>query len=249
MTRALVLSYGAICYAIFFATFVYMIGFLSGYVVPKTIDSGPAIATAPAILINLVLIALFGIQHTVMARPGFKRRWNQLVPPSAERSTYVLLGSLLLVLLMWQWRPMPQVIWQVGTPWSYLIWALCAFGWVLVLASTFAINHFHLFGLQQVWQRFRERPLTSPEYKEWWMYKVVRHPLMLGFIIAFWATPMMTVGHLLFAMGMTVYILIALRYEERDLLREHGEQYRQYQNRVPMLVPGMAAGKDNNSRS
>lgn len=239
MGRSIAALYGVVCYAIFFVTFLYLIGFLSNLLVPRSIDVGPEAATWIAMLVNIGLIALFGIQHTVMARPEFKEKWTKVVPQPIERSTYVLITSLLLILLYWQWRPMTnQIIWEADAAWlQYLLWAVFFGGFGVVLLSTFIINHFDLFGLRQVWLNFRQKPYTHSAFKVTFFYKFVRHPIYTGFILAFWATPRMTVGHLLFAVGMTVYILIGVRYEERDLKRFLGDDYSRYREKVPMLMP------------
>ncbi|HET7126596.1 MAG TPA: isoprenylcysteine carboxylmethyltransferase family protein [Lysobacter sp.] len=241
MSRILALLYGAVCYAVFFATFLYAIGFVSGLGVPKHIDNGSTGDFAAALLIDVLLLGVFAVQHSGMARPGFKRRWTKLVPGPIERSTYVLVSSLALILLFWLWRPLPQAIWQVDgeTP-RLAIYALAAAGWLLVLTGTFVINHFDLFGLQQVWRYSRGirddgsvAPFVTRAY-----YRIVRHPLMLGFLIAFWAAPTMSLGHLLFALATTGYILIAVKFlEERDLVAMYGDTYRDYQNRVSMILP------------
>ncbi len=238
MQRTLAMAYGGLCYLVFFLTFLYLIGFNGNLLVPKGVDDGTVIGTLPALLVNLVLIALFGMQHSVMARPGFKAAWTRVVPVAIERSTFVLFASLLLVLMFWQWRPMPQVIWDLrGGPVEALLWLVFACGYLLVLLSTFVIDHFDLFGLRQVWFNFRDKSYHHPGFKVTFFYKFVRHPLYLGFIMAFWAAPLMTLGHLVFAAGMTSFILIAVRYEERDLAATLGDDYRRYQQRVPMLVP------------
>lgn len=238
MGRMLVLLYGVIAYAIFFLTFLYLIGFLGNAIVPKSIDSGPATATALAVVINVLLMSLFGVQHSVMARPAFKKRWTSLIPAPIERSTFVLLASLILILLYWQWRPLTQIIWDVHAVWGqYLIWGLFAAGFLLVLLSTFVIDHFDLFGLRQVMLNLHREAYTHPGFKVTYFYRFVRHPLYSGFLLAFWATPHMTLGHLLFAAGMSIYVLIAIQYEERDLVRFHGQDYVAYRDQVPMLVP------------
>jgi protein-S-isoprenylcysteine O-methyltransferase Ste14 len=238
-------AYGVISYTIFFVTFLYLIGFLGNFLVPKSIDTGVASPTGLALLINLGLIALFGLQHSAMARPGFKAWWTRSVPASVERSTYVLLSSLVLVLLYWQWRPMTQIVWQADTAWAEtVLWAVFWAGFGLVLLSTFIIDHFDLFGLRQVTLRLLNKGYTEPPFKVTFFYKFVRHPLYVGWFLAFWGTPQMTVGHLLFAIGMSGYILIAVRYEERDLSKFLGENYTQYQRRVPMFIPRFGKGHE-----
>jgi protein-S-isoprenylcysteine O-methyltransferase Ste14 len=240
MTRLLTIGYGAVCYVVFLAAFLYSIGFVGGSVVPRTVDHGVDASIAEAVIVNVLLLALFAVQHSVMARPAFKRWWTRFVPNTIERSTYVLLSSLLLFLLFWQWRTMPPVIWDVAwVPGRVALWVVFAAGWLIALLSTFLINHFDLFGLRQVYLAWRGTPYTDLEFRESLLYRVVRHPLMLGFIIAFWATPTMTAGHLLFAVATTGYILIAMQLEEHDLVAALGERYRDYRTRVPMLVPGL----------
>ena len=231
--------YGLVSYAVFFATFLYAIGFLGGFGVPLTVDAGgPEASTGVALLINVALLALFGLQHSVMARPAFKEAWTKVIPKSMERSTYVLLSSLILALTFWLWRPMPDVLWDVPSgPARAAIWALFGLGWVVLLISTFLINHFELFGLQQVWQNLRGKRTTEARFREPLFYKIVRHPLYVGWLMTFWATPTMTVGHLVFALGASAYILVAIQFEERDLIRAHPE-YAEYRRRVPMLIPG-----------
>lgn len=236
--RHFAIAYGAAAYLIFFAVFLYMFFFLAGLPVPKTIDSGVIAPFGTAVAINLALLILFGLQHSVMARPTFKALWTRIVPEPIERSTYVLVSSLVLAFIMWQWQPMPGTVWQVTNGVAAgIVWTVYVLGWLLVLVSTFAIDHFDLFGLRQVFNFFHRQPPASPEFKEGWLYRLVRHPLMLGFVIVFWAAPVMSEGRLLFAAGMTLYILIALNFEERDLAVTLGNQYREYQTRVPMLVP------------
>jgi methanethiol S-methyltransferase len=240
MKRSLIIGYGAVCYAMFLAAFLYAIGFVGDVVVPRSVDNGVHAALGEAILVNVLLLGLFAVQHSVMARPAFKRWWTRFVPPSIERSTYVLLASLALFLLYWQWRTMPGVIWDVEwAPARLLLWTLFGLGWLTVLLSTFMINHFDLFGLRQVYLAWRGEPYTDLPFRTHMLYRIVRHPIMVGFIIAFWATPTMTAGHLLFALATTGYILLAVQLEERDLAAALGTQYRDYRSRVAMLVPGL----------
>jgi methanethiol S-methyltransferase len=230
--------YGLACYACFLGSFLYAIGFVGDFAVPKTIDSGPAGAWPEALLIDLVLLGLFAVQHSVMARPGFKSVWTRIVPRAVERSTYVLFSSLLLILLMWKWQAIPAVVWDVSAslPKTILL-ALCAVGWLIVLLSTFMINHFDLFGLRQVFLRMRGIDYTPLHFTQRALYKFVRHPIMLGFVIAFWAAPYMSAGHLVFAIMTTGYILVGIFFEERDLMRSHSAEYGAYRARVPMLFP------------
>jgi len=230
--------YGIICYGIFLVTFVYAIGFLCNVGVPRSVDAGgPEASTAVAAAMNVGLLGLFALQHSIMARPGFKDLWTKIVPVPLERSTYVLLSALVMALLFWQWRPMPLLIWDVQAPAArWTIWSLCATGWALVLLSTCLINHFHLFGVQQVWQLIRKQEPNPIHFREPFLYRFVRHPLYVGWIMTFWVTPSMTVGHLLFAVVATAYILVAIRFEEKDLKNLHPE-YVEYSKRVPMLIP------------
>jgi protein-S-isoprenylcysteine O-methyltransferase Ste14 len=241
MGRILTLAYGVVSYVAFFLTFLYAIGFLGNIAVPKALDSGAVGPWQTALAINLGLLSLFAIQHSVMARQGFKRMITRIIPPAAERSTYVLISSLLLMLLFWQWRPLGGTIWDVQSPVGrVLLYAGFAFGWTLVLVATFVINHFDLFGLRQSWRAFRGQPQSELRFVTPVLYQIVRHPLYVGWLFAFWSTPTMTVTHLVFAAVTTAYILVAIQLEERDLLAAHPE-YAEYRERVPMLVPGLKA--------
>jgi protein-S-isoprenylcysteine O-methyltransferase Ste14 len=238
MKQALAFGYGLVVYVIFLGAFLYAIGFVGDLVVPKTIDGGEITSTPAAVLIDLVLLSIFALQHSVMARPQFKRWWTQLVPDVIERSTYVLLASLALILICWQWRPLPTVIWQVENPLAALLLVGLSFvGWFIVLVSTYLINHFELFGLQQVLLHLRGQTSSPSGFKAPLLYKFVRHPIYLGFIIAFWATPVMTAGHLLFAAVTTAYIFVGIMLEERDLVAHFGSEYQQYRAKVGMLIP------------
>jgi protein-S-isoprenylcysteine O-methyltransferase Ste14 len=230
--------YGVVSYLVFFAAFLYAIGFVGNIVVPKSIDTGLETPFTTALLINVVLLGLFAIQHNVMARPWFKKWWTRFVPHTIERSTFVLFASLLLILLYWQWRPMPGIVWNVeNVIGRYILQALFWVGWLTVLLSTFMINHFDLFGLRQVFLHLRGQPYKPLEFKTSGLYKLVRHPLMLGFIMAFWAAPMMTNGRLLFAIVTTVWMLISIQLEERDLVKFHGKEYENYRKETSMLLP------------
>jgi protein-S-isoprenylcysteine O-methyltransferase Ste14 len=239
MSRILTMILAMIAYAIFFATFLYLIIFVGDFSFATiTVDEGPQAPIATAVVIDLALIALFGVQHSVMARQGFKRWWTRVIPPSAERSVYVLMASAALIVLMTSWRPIDAVVWNVTSPLLYdLIWVAFWAGWATVLLSTFLINHFELFGLQQAWLHVRGREPAPPSFRTPLFYRWVRHPLYLGFFIAFWATPEMTAGHLLLASGVSLFMLIAIQYEERDLVGYFGEDYEDYRRRVGMLTP------------
>jgi len=238
MSRILAFLYGLVAYCVFAATFLYAMGFVTGVVVPKTIDTGAIVPTGEALIVDVLLMSLFAVQHSVMARKPFKQWWTRFVPAAVERSTYVLLASLALVLLFWQWRPIPAIVWQVSDPHiASAVIGVSHIGWLLVLTSTFLINHFELFGLHQVVINLSGRTMPAPRFKTPVLYRLVRHPIYLGFIIAFWTTPTMSVGHLLFAAVTTAYIFVGILLEERDLVAQFGDEYRHYRQRVSMLVP------------
>jgi protein-S-isoprenylcysteine O-methyltransferase Ste14 len=233
-----VLTYGVVSYAIFFATFCYALGWVGNLWVPKSMDSAPVGSGWRALLVNALLLAVFAVQHSVMARPAFKRWWTRFIPESAERSTYVLLSSLALLFLFWQWQPMGGVIWNVeNATGRVLLHTMFGFGWLLVLATTFLINHFDLFGLRQVWLFARGKEYRPLGFVTPGPYRWVRHPLYVGWLFAFWSTPTMTAAHLFFAVATTAYILVAIQFEERDLVDVHGRSYAEYRRKVPMLIP------------
>jgi protein-S-isoprenylcysteine O-methyltransferase Ste14 len=247
MGRILAFLYGVVSYAIFFATFLYAIGFVGNFIVPKAMDSPAEGSWQIALAINAALLAVFALQHSIMARPAFKRVLTRVVSPVIERSTYVLMSSLALILLFWQWRPLGGVVWSVENDIGVaLLYAGFAFGWGLVLVTTFVINHFDLFGLRQVWRHLRGEPQQGLKFVMPVLYRIVRHPLYVGWFFAFWCTPTMTVTHLFFAIMTTAYILIAIQLEERDLMREHPE-YAEYRKRVPMLIPFLRRGESSSS--
>jgi protein-S-isoprenylcysteine O-methyltransferase Ste14 len=236
--RIVFFVYGAISYVIFVAAFLYAVGFVGNLVVPKGIDDGTVKALGPSIVINVLLLSLFACQHSVMARPAFKRRWTKIVPEPIERSTYVLLTSLILFLMYWQWQPMPDAVWDLGQ--SAIKWPILAvyfLGWLIALAATFMIDHLELFGLKQVWSYLRARPLGETTFQTNLLYRYTRHPIMLGFVVAFWAAPTMSQGRLLFAVVTTLYILVAIQIEEHDLVTMIGDDYRKYRHQVSMLLP------------
>ncbi len=243
MTRWIYFVYGVVCYAVFFVTFLYLIGFVSNLAVPKAIDSGIAGPVGAAVVIDALLILLFGLQHTVMARRGFKAWWTRLVPEPIERSTYVLFSSLILVLLFWQWRPIPATVWAVDASAGLILTGIGLLGFLIVLYSTLLIDHFDLFGLRQVFLHLRREPHAEKGFVTPSLYRIIRHPLYLGWLIAFWVTPHMTQGHLLFSILSTVYIFVAIPFEERDLMEILGDDYRRYREYTSMIIPLPGLGR------
>lgn len=239
MGRLLALVYGGVAYAVFLASFLWAIAWVGNVPLGRlpTMDSGPAASIGPALLVNTLLLGLFALQHSVMARPAFKRMLTRVISPAIERSTYVLLSSLVLLLLLYFWQPLSREVWHANGPLAMLLWAVQALGWLILLLSTFMISHFDLFGLRQVFAYWKGEPVSGPPFLIRGFYRLVRHPIMFGFVVAFWVTPVMSVGHLFFALMTTVYILIALQFEEHDLAAALGEDYRRYQKQVPMLIP------------
>ncbi|HZQ40619.1 MAG TPA: isoprenylcysteine carboxylmethyltransferase family protein [Rhizomicrobium sp.] len=237
MSRILAILYAAIAYVMFLGTFLYAIAFVGNLGVPRSIDVGPSAPLQTALIIDVVLLGVFAVQHSLMARPFFKQWWTNFVPPSVERTTYVLFSNLALLLLYWQWRPITMGIWNVTGMGATALWVVFWAGWLTVLLSTFMISHFELFGLTQVWLNFRQQKPPTPQFRTPLFYGFVRHPIYLGFILAFWATPNMTAGHLLFALATTAYILIAIQFEEHDLIAMFGDAYRNYRRQISMLIP------------
>lgn len=245
MKKSMAFIYGLIAYVIFLIAFLYAIGFVGNFIVPKSIDSGTETIFLNALLVNALVLSLFVIQHSIMARPAFKKWFTRFISPAIERSTFVLLTSLILLLIFWQWQPVTTVVWNVeNETFALILTGVFFFGWLVVFLSTFMINHFELFGLKQIFDNLKNRQPQSHVLQVNFFYKIVRHPIMLGFIIAFWATPLMTVGHLIFTLGTTIYIIIAVKYlEEKDLRNYIGKEYEEYQKKVPMLIPFMKFGK------
>ena len=242
MKRKLYFLYGVVNHLLFLGVFVYLLGFLANVLVAKSIDSGPTGPVAAAVTVNLLLMGLFAAQHSIMARPAFKKVWTRIIPQPIERSTYVLLSNVVTVLLMWLWRPLPGIVWDFQQPvLRWTMWGLFLVGSLLVPAVTLLINHFDLFGLRQVWLPLIGRPYTRVPFRTPLPYRYVRHPLYLGFLLAFWMTPTMTLAHLVFAVATTAYIVLAIQFEERDLVVEHGHAYEEYRRTVPMLLPRPAS--------
>lgn len=244
MARVAIFLYSVVAYVLFLAVFLYLVAFVGNLWVPKSIDTGTASDLGSALIVNLLLISLFGLQHSVMARPAFKRWLTGFVPAAMERSTFVLVASLVLALVMWQWRAIPATLWQAEGPVAMGLWAMFALGWGIVLLSTFLINHFDLFGLRQGYLNLVQRAITPLPFRTTLLYRLVRHPIMLGFLIAFWFTPQMTVGHLLFAVGMSIYILVGVKHEERDLVQALGSDYIAYRRGTPAFIPGLPGASE-----
>jgi protein-S-isoprenylcysteine O-methyltransferase Ste14 len=244
MRRILILTYGAVAYGLFLVTFLYAIGFIVGLGVPKSINDGAIVPVEVAIAIDIALLGLFGLQHSIMARRGFKAWWTKIIPAEIERSTFVLVTCAVLGVIFWQWRPLPESVWSVSsTAGQIALWTTSTLGWLVVLVSTWIIDHFELFGLRQTWSAFRGKSARKSPFRVSYFYRFVRHPLMFGFLVAFWSTPHMTQGQLLFAVVVTAYILVALRLEERDLVAVHGDDYVEYRRRVPMLIPRLTPAR------
>jgi protein-S-isoprenylcysteine O-methyltransferase Ste14 len=236
--------YAVLAYSAFLVVSVYAVGFAGGFLVPASLDGPLAFSFAQAVTTDIILLMVFGLQHSVMARPWFKKIWTRFIPVHAERSTYVLISSALMVILFAGWRPVPDIVWDLASPLArWVVWGLFGAGWGILLLSTFMISHVELFGLKQAWANWRRQRVQDQPFRVRWFYKLVRHPIMLGFFIAFWAVPTMTLGHLIFSIGMTVYIFIGLIFEERDLVTQLGDDYVQYQRRVPMLIPFTKRGE------
>jgi methanethiol S-methyltransferase len=248
--RIAILLYGIVCYVMFLGTFIYAIGFTTNWIVPKGIDSGEVATPFASAIINVLLLSIFGIQHTIMARPAFKAWFTKIIPASAERSTFVLLTNLILCLIFWQWQPLPEMVWDVSgsTALTYGLWTVCGLGWLLVLYSTFLINHLDLFGLRQVGLFYKGIEYTDAPFVQPWFYTIIRNPMMLGFIIAFWATPTMSQGHLLFSLVTTGYIFFGVTVEERDLADALGEEYIAFRARTPLIIPFLKFGRGDSKK-
>ncbi|WP_411896224.1 methanethiol S-methyltransferase [Winogradskyella sp. A2] len=247
MKKLVILIYGILAYCVFLIAFLYAIGFVGNIIVPKSIDSGTETTLLSSLFINVILLSVFALQHSIMARPVFKKWFTTIISPAMERSTYILLSSLALLLIYWQWQPITIIVWETESKIAiYILTGIFFLGWLIVLLSTFMINHFELFGLAQIFDNLKNKQTPNPKFQTNYLYKIVRHPIMLGFIIAFWATPIMTVGHLLFTIVTTIYILIAVKYlEEKDLRKFIGEKYETYQKEVPMVIPFTKIKKNN----
>lgn len=245
MKKSMAFIYGLIAYLIFLVAFLYAIGFVGNFIVPKSIDSGTETNFWQALLVNALVLSLFVIQHSIMARPAFKKWFTRIISPAIERSTFVLLTSLILLLIFWQWQPLTTVVWKAeNEAVAMILTGVFFFGWLVVFLSTFMINHFELFGLKQIFDNLKSKPPQPHVLQVNFFYKIVRHPIMSGFIIAFWATPLMTVGHLIFAIATTIYIIVAVKFlEEKDLRNYIGKEYEDYQKKVPMLIPFMKSRK------